>query len=66
MNTNRNFRRREPLRKIIACSCGMNAKLSKRRNFPHGVKSKGRIRIMYRCVNCRKESPIKKVQEVRR
>lgn len=66
MNNNRNFRRREPLRKIILCSCGSNAKLSKRRNFPHGVKSKGRVRVMYRCIECLKEYPLKKLPEVRR
>ena len=66
MNSNRNFRRREPLRKVISCSCGQSAKLRKRRNFPHGVKSKGRTRVMYRCVQCFKEYPVKKLQEVRR
>jgi hypothetical protein len=57
---NRRFRKAEPPKKFITCSCGGQAKLIKRRNFPHGRKSKGITSIGYRCNDCKKWKPMGK------
>ena len=63
---NQRFRRRDPIARLISCICGAQAKLIKRRNFPHGRKSVGRPYSLYKCQSCNKEDMLNKFQEVKR
>lgn len=49
-------RKQEPLRKKGTCSCGGDAKLIKRTNYPHGRKSGGVCFTLYKCGECGKET----------
>jgi hypothetical protein len=58
--------RREAIRKFIPCSCGKEAKLIQRRNYPHGRKSGAVVMRAYRCASCQKLYPLIKPKEVRK
>ena len=63
----RRFKAFEKPAKFKQCSCGGTTKLINRRNFPHGVKSKGTYNRVYVCNQCNKVNPQNKTQmEVKR
>jgi hypothetical protein len=39
--------------KTMGCSCGSEAKLSSKKNYPFGVKSKGITSWFYKCKSCK-------------
>jgi hypothetical protein len=56
----RNFRREAPVTSV-ACSCGSQAKLSSRKNYPFGKKSKGITSKFFKCKSCKNISFLDKV-----
>jgi len=61
---NNNFRRpREGPSKTRTCSCGASSKLVKRRNYPHGRKSKAENTQAYKCKSCNRELSLNNKQE---
>ena len=54
MAFNRRFPRNNVREKNISCSCDGNAKLSSRKNYPFGRKSKGVTSNFYKCKSCNK------------
>jgi len=52
---NKNVRARN-----IDCSCGGNAKLSSKKNYPFGKKSKAITSVFYRCNSCNKITSLNK------
>jgi hypothetical protein len=53
---NRNRFRRSTTERTISCSCGGTSKLSSRRNYPFGKKSKPITVWFYKCKECKKSS----------
>jgi hypothetical protein len=56
MAYNRGNNRAQSREKTIACSCGGNAKLTTKKNFPFGKKSKGVTAMFYKCISCKNRS----------
>lgn len=64
---NKRFRKYDKPMKLKRCVCGSDARLIKRRNFPHGRKSKGISYQIYVCNDCNRTNiPTKLQSEVRR
>lgn len=46
------FGKSNQIEKFSSCSCGSQAKLKTRRNYPHGKKSKAIVSQLYECEKC--------------
>ncbi len=58
--------RSDPISKTKQCSCGAQAKLIKRRNFPFGRNSVARTSMSYKCNSCNIENPMVRPAAFRR
>jgi len=54
LRNNKFKNRRETVQSVISCDCGGKSKLSSRKNFPFGRKSKCTVTKSYRCSSCDK------------
>ena len=61
MANNRNFRKPNTPAKVVTCSCGGQAKLCSRKNYPFGKKSRGILSVFYKCGSCQKLRYVNKI-----
>ena len=65
---NNNFKRRNQSQsrdRTIHCSCGSEAKLKTKKNYPYGRKSKCERTLAYYCNGCGKIEPVESLNKAR-